>query len=793
MSDQRPVARAVGSWLFRAPRIALLAIALATAAFATQLPHLRLDSSFADLLPAGHPSIELHNRIRDTFGGANVILVALDFGAGTLLSAEGLARLERLTRGVDAITGVNHDLLRSLTHRNVRKTFVTPDGTIVSQPYYNARAPDLDTAALAALRADIQADPEVFGVLVSADFSMALVQAQLHESGYDLRTTFAELEALRDAETAPGVSIHAVGPAVLAGWTLRYLPEAGRVALFTLGIMLVLLIGHFYHPVGVCLPLLAALVSAVWGLGFVGWLGGAIDPLTLVVPFLVSARALSHAVQMIERFREERAQLGDSKRAARAAFEDLMTPGLLAIVGDAAGIWLISLSDIPLNDKLAGYGSFWALSIAVSGLVLVPLLLAYVPAPGGGRIATLLRRALPVWSAWLTGPRLAPRLVVGCGLLAGLGAALSAGLEVGETEPGSSLLDLDHDYNRSAGAIASRFAGTTPLYVVARTDEDGGVRRLEVLEALEDLSETMRRDPAVVAGFDLPTLVRLLHRYTRNDDPRYAQLPVRSEDTGRLIYSYIFTAAVPDVLRPLVDSPQRETNVSFLATDHRAATVRRLVERARAWSRSPAADVEGLEIDLAGGVVGVTAAINDEIRTSTARILPAVLGFVFLSVWIFYRSVHAACLMLLTMLLATVLTHGYMRVVGISMNLNTVAVVGVGIGIGIDYAIYLMDRIRQEMGQGAADLGAAVRQALCTTGLAIAFTAATLVCGVAAWVFGSTLRFQADAAQLLIAMMVFNMLAALLFVPAWIVVMRPRFLTRPAPRERPRVSLEDRR
>ncbi len=771
----------IAHWLFRYPRFALLAIAVLTALFAAQIPKLTLHSSFADLLPAGHPSIELHNRIRDTFGGANVILVAVEYEGGTVLSPEGLARLARITRRVDQIPGVNHDLLRSLTHRNVRKIYVTPDGTIVTERYYNPRAPAPDAAALEALRRDIEADPEVYGVLVSPDFSMALIRAQLNESGLDVRETFGALQRLREEESGPGIAIHAVGPTVLAGWVIRYVPEAGRVLLWTLGILLLLLIGHFHHPVGVFLPLLAASVSAVWGLGYVGLRGGAIDPLTLVVPFLVSARALSHAVQMLERFREERASLGDSKRAARAAFEDLLTPGLLAIVGDAAGIWLISLSDIPLNDKLAGYGSFWALSIAVSGLVLVPLLLAYSPAPRGGRIADLLRGALPVWSRWLTTPHVARRLLGACAALFGAGLWLSAGLPVGETEPGSSLLYGDHDYNRSAAAIAERFAGTAPLYIIARTEEDGGVRRLEVLEALESLSQEMLEDPAVVVGYDLPRLVRALHRYTRNDDPRYAQLPERAEDTGRLIYSYIFTAAVPDVLRPLVDSPQRETNVSFLATDYRAQTVERLVERARAWARSPAAAVEGLEIELAGGLVGVTGAINEEIRTSSGRIFPAVLGFVFVSVLLFYRSLHAACLMLMTMVLATVLTHGYMRVVGISMNLNTVAVVGVGIGIGIDYAIYLMDRIRQEMEPPGADLSAAVRQALRTTGLAIAFTAATLVCGVAAWVSGSTLRFQADAAQLLIAMMIFNMLAALLFVPAWVVFAKPRFLTKPAP------------
>ena len=120
----------IAHWLFRYPRFALLAIAVLTALFAAQIPKLTLHSSFADLLPAGHPSIELHNRIRDTFGGANVILVAVEYEGGTVLSPEGLARLARITRRVDQIPGVNHDLLRSLTHRNVRKIYVTPDGTI---------------------------------------------------------------------------------------------------------------------------------------------------------------------------------------------------------------------------------------------------------------------------------------------------------------------------------------------------------------------------------------------------------------------------------------------------------------------------------------------------------------------------------------------------------------------------------------------------------------------------------------------------------------------------------------
>ena len=778
MSDlaRRSWSERAGALLFRFPKLALMAIAASTLFFAAQLPKLSLHSSFADLLPAHHPYIELHNRIRESFGGANVILVALEVQDGSVLTPEGLARLHRLTQRIDGVPGVNHNLLRSLTHRLVRDTRVTADGNLVSRPYYNPRAPDVDAEALADLRRQIEADPAVFGVLVSRDFTTALVQAQLNESGLDVPETFAALQQIRAEEAGPGVAIHAVGPSVLAGWAFLYLPEAGRVALWTLVIMVLLLAGHFHHPVGVIIPLLAALTSAIWGLGYVGLRGEAIDPLTLVVPFLVSARALSHAVQMLERFREEWPRHGNSRDAARVAFESLLTPGLLAIVGDAAGIWLISLSDIPLNDRLAGYGSFWALSISVSGLLLVPLLLAYVKPPRGGRIAAMLHWSVPRWSAYVTRLRNARLLLAGCAGLFAVSLWLSLGLPIGETQPGSSLLYDDHDYNRSAAVIAEKFDGTAPLYLVARTTEEGGIRRLEVLEALEALSDEMSEDPAIVAGYGLPQLVRTLHRFNRNGDPRYAQLPETTHDTGGLIYSFLLTAAIPDALGNLLDSRHRETNLVFLADNYRDETVQRLVQRAEAWADTPAAQVDGLELQLAGGVVGVTAAINQELRASNWRILPAVLGFVFVSVLLFYRSVHAACLMLMTMLLATVLTHAYLRVAGIAVNLNTVPVVGVGIGIGIDYAIYLMDRIRWEVQHEGRELAAAVRTALGTTGLAITFTATTLVCGIAAWVFASTLRFQADAAKLLVAMMIFNLLAALLFVPAWVVVMKPRFL-----------------
>jgi predicted RND superfamily exporter protein len=112
-----------------------------------------------------------------------------------------------------------------------------------------------------------------------------------------------------------------------------------------------------------------------------------------------------------------------------------------------------------------------------------------------------------------------------------------------------------------------------------------------------------------------------------------------------------------------------------------------------------------------------------------------------------------------------------MAVRGVGLNINTLPVQAVGVGIGVDYAIYIVDRIRQEVAS-SGNLDEAIRTAVKTTGMAVTFTGTTVVGGIGFWVF-SNLRFQAEMAQLLIVLMVINMFAAVTLVPALYSILRP--------------------
>jgi len=752
-----------GNLLFDHRRSVLAVVALITAGFAWHIPAVRMLSDFADLLPQEHPYIRLHNSIRDTFGGANIVTLAVEVEEGTVFTNDTLARIHRITEGVDQLTSINHNLVTSLTHRNTRRIALTPDGTIRSTPYFDPQRGEYGADDLARMQRDVVASPRVFGLLVSPDLKAALIKGTLNEGALDYGRIFTELQALRAREAAPGVKIHATGHPVLVGWVDSYSVQILQIFFYTVFIVLGILVVYTRRLYGILLPLLGMVLTSIWGVGFMGALGYNLDPLMLVVPFLISARAMSHGIQKVERYFLELARADDREVAARNTFNALFRPGALAIVADAAALFLIGLGSVPINDKMAVYASFWAVCMVVTVLVTLPMLLAILPKPRDVAIRhTVVRKVFPKL-ALVVGTRGRSLGVLWVSLVIVLGAAwLSSRVQIGEPEPGSPLLYRDHDFNLSSQAINARFPGSEELFIVARTEEKGGLKRPEVIKALQDFQDHM---------------LLQVNQMTRNDDPRWAVVPNLASDVGGLMFMYMMSAPVPGALLEYLDTDEQVANMVFYYKDHTGETIRRAIHMVKEWRDTVGARVPGLAIELAGGPVGVTAAINEEAFQTNLVVVPAVLALIFIFTLWFYGSVHAGVMMLVSMGFATTLTYACMGLLDMGLNVNTVPMIAVGIGLGVDYAIYMMDRIREEM-HVASGLQDAVTRAVGTTGVAIAFTATTLIGGIIMWVFMSELRFQADAARLLIIMLVLNAFSAMFLVPAWVDIFRPRFIMR---------------
>jgi uncharacterized protein len=764
------------TWVFAHPGAVLIAIFGVTLLLASHVPKLHIYTDFNDLLPQKHPYIQTYNRIKENFGGANQIVMVIAVDDGDIFNDATLTLINEATQGFDNLPSINHNSVSSLTHRTVRKVYVRADGGFGSDAYYDPQNPPHTPAQLAQLRRDVMANPQVYGLLVSPNLKAALVRGQLNDGSIDYPATFNALKELRKSVTAPGHQAYITGNPVLTGYVYTYFDQIIGIMCWTLVLLALLLIFYFRRLYGIALPLLGISLSTLWGLGFMAWIGFNLEPLSMPIPFLIAARAMSHGVQLVARYYEELALTHDSKRAARNALDALFRPGSLAIIVDALCIFVMVLGAAPFNHKLGIAAGFWAFSVIFTVHFMIPLALTLLSQPKDMANKNQAMRGLlgRFWAATGGKPAGAAIILGTAAALVVAGAPLAMKVRIGDAEPGSPILGRDHDYNRSTAAINRLFPGSEELHIIARSTDEGGIKQPERLHAIEQFEQSMLSDPALGAVKAIPAVVRQVNRLTHNDDPRWAQIPDNAAEIGGLMFAYMAASPIPGALNEFVNPSVTEADMVFFYKDHKADTINRAIALAKKAAFN-ASDVKGLSFEPGGGTVGVTAAANEALHHDHLLMVPLVMLVAFLLVTSYYQSFHAGWLMVLPMLFATAMTYAFMGIKQIAISVNTVPVIMVGVGVGIDYAVYFMDRIREEMAK-LRDIRQAAINAVSTTGYAVSFTACTLIAGVVLWVFMSDLRFQSDAAVLLSFMLVVNAIAAMLIVPAWCAVFRPRFV-----------------
>jgi len=121
--------------------------------------------------------------------------------------------------------------------------------------------------------------------------------------------------------------------------------------------------------------------------------------------------------------------------------------------------------------------------------------------------------------------------------------------------------------------------------------------------------------------------------------------------------------------------------------------------------------------------------------------------------------------------LTSILCEALMVLLGIGVKVATLPVIALGVGIGVDYALYLLS-VQLAQQRAGASLTEAYRKAIQFTGKVVALVGVTLAAGVITWTF-SPIKFQADMGVLLTFMFVWNMLGALVLIPALSYVLLP--------------------
>jgi predicted RND superfamily exporter protein len=750
----------------------LLGFVVLTALFGVvALRGLHIDTRFTKQLPLKHEYMQTYLQHQEEFGGANRVLLALVARDGNMFSAEFLQALKLATDEVFFIPGVDRARVQSLWTPNTRYTEVVEGGIQAGDVIRSGFQPT--PAGLAQLRDNIR-KAGIVGRLVANDFSGAIVSAQLLEQDpetgrpVDLIKIGDALEKVRarieGGDAAAGIVRGHIRVAIIgfAKVVSDISQGALSVAIFAVATVLLTLLAVWCYTASLriaLVPVVCSIIAVIWQLGLLVLLGYGVDPLGILVPFIIFAIGVSHGVQKISAVGDAALDGADGNEAARRTFRLLFVPAIVALLADLVGFVTILAIPVEVIREMAITASLGVGVVILTDLLLLPILVSFAHFDPGyaDRVRRRQALAIPAWrvlSAVATRP-VAAGLLGAAAVLAVAGFLKGRETPIGDASAGVPELRANSRYNQDTDLITGKFSiGTDIINVIVEAPPNGCVN-YELMRLIDEFTWRMANVPGVRSVLSLPGVSKVISAGWSEGSLKWRNLP---RNTQALVQAQGYI----DTSTGLLNKDCSVMPVMLFLADHRADTIGRVVAATKEFrAANPSSEVR---FRLATGNVGVMAAQNEEVRAKEIPILIYLFVAIAVMCLLTFRSLVGTVLVMLPLALVSILAYAVMALVGIGLKVTTLPMVALGAGIGVDYGIYLFSRMQGFLRQGCS-VHDSYQQTLRVTGASIVFTGATLAIGVASWVF-SPLKFQADVGLMLTFMFVVNMLAAMLLLPA---------------------------
>jgi predicted RND superfamily exporter protein len=752
------------NWVFGYRWVVLALFAAVSVVLGYQALQLRVDAGFEKLLPLSHPYMKTFVQYRAEFGAADRVLIAVRVKQGDIFTPEYFKTLKAVTDEVFFLPGVDRASVRSIFTPNVRFIEIVEGGFAggdVVPAEFQPTPEDIEIVRQNILKAGI------VGRLVANDFTAAMVSANLVEidpatgQRLDYLKVAAELEEKLIARYAKdNIDIHIIGFAKAIGDIAN--GAAGVLTFFAVSFLVTVgLVYLFTHSIVVTLvALFASLLAVTWTLGMLTVIGYGLDPLAILVPFLIFAIGVSHNVQMVGWIGDELAKTGDLMHSCRLAFRNLVVPGGVALITDAIGFIVIMFIEIRIIREFAVTASLGVLAVLFTNLILHPVMMSFVPLGQAyrQRVDRSNRRREPIWRALAVFAR--PKVAIGTvalsAVLLAFGLVQAPKVAIGDLEAGLPELRADAPYNVDAGVITEKFSlSVDVIAVMIETIPDGCISH-DVMTEIDRFQWHMVNVPGVHSALSMPQVAKIISAGWNEGSPKWRVLPRESIN--------LVQAVTPiETATGLLNRDCSVMPVYIFTEDHKAATIERIVQEIEDYATLHG--TEHLNFRLATGIVGVMAATNEVIGDAQFKMLFYVYLATILLCLASFRSWRATFCIIAPLELVSVLNYSLMNYLDIGLKVSTLPVAALGVGIGVDYGIYIFSRFETLLRQGLSTRDAYI-ETLRVTGNSVLVTGLTMSAGVFTWVF-SALKFQADMGLLLSFMIFANMLGALFLCPSF--------------------------
>lgn len=749
--------------------VMLLCLAL-TVILGFQLRLLHVNASFEKMIPQSHEYVRnyLENR-NELRGMGNTVRVVIENTQGDIYNRDYLTALAKANDKLFLSPVVDRAWMKSLFSPAVRWSEVTEtgfDGGPLMPNSYDGSAASIDE-----LKLNVERAGQV-GNLVSMDQRSSMIVIPLLErdangNPLDYAALSKLLEEVRsEIQKDPRYRVHVIGFAKLVGDLIEGLEKV--MTFFALAAVTAAIIIFLYTRDirSTALVMVCSIVAVVWQLGIVSSIGMEIDPFSILVPFLVFAIGVSHGAQKMNGVMQDIGRGMHKWVAARFTFRRLFLAGLTALLADAVGFAVLMIIDIPVIRELALSASIGVAILILTNLILLPVLLSYVgvsPAAARRSLSEPTEGDLPgemrgIWGLLtrFTERNYAVAAIGVAVVLAGLAFVKSLDVKIGDLDPGAPELRADSRYNLDNAFITEKYGISSDVFAVMVKTPMDGCRSFETMIEMDRLGAELGRVPGVQQTTSLVDTLRQFTMGAYEGNPKWLTVswdPLVLKDRINLAQNW--------------NSEMLNNDCSFMPVlaylqDHKAETLKSVTKVAKDFADKYS--VPERQYLLAAGNAGIEAATNSVVEKANREMLLWVYAAVALLCAITFRNWRAVVVAVLPLMLTSVMAEALMAMLGIGIKVATLPVVALGVGIGVDYALYLLS-VQLSLQRKGYSLRESYRLALGLTGKMVALVGVTLAAGVITWA-ASPIKFQADMGIMLTFMFLWNMIGALILIPA---------------------------
>ena len=751
------------SFIFSRRKSLLFIFVVLTITLGFSSSNIKTGADFLKTVPVNHDYMKVFSEYKKSFGGANKIIVAITPANDSIYTNKSLNILKEITEDVFFIDGIERSSVTSLFTPNVRFVEVVEEGfragNIISADFSGAES------QIIKIRENVLKS-NWNGRIVARNGSSALVVATILDQDQkgntvDVFKIAKSLENIRKKYETDELKVHIIGYSKAVGDIAD--GASGVIIFFGYAFLLImiLLVIYFKSFLLTLYTLICSLVPVVWLLGLMPILGLSLDPMSILIPFLIFSIAISHAVQMVNAWKNEGLSGNCRLESSRLAFKSLFIPGTTALLANAIGFGVIAVVEIDIVRELVITATLGVLLMIVSNKFLLSILLSYFPensklykSLGNGELAD------KFWS------KVQKILIFRNSIFILILFAITSffcffyaqKIQIGDLGIGVPELRGDSRYNKDVLAITNSFdiAVDSLKVIVELNGNDSPCLNKEVMESIDEFEFVMRQNENVIAVQGMAGLVRKINQSYSENNVRWRVVP---ETSIQIAQGVGYATRLGNAY---MNAGCTALPITIFLRDHQSMTINSVVDDVKKYAKTNNTNL--INYKLAMGNAGVMAATNEVIATSEILVNFALFVAVSILCLVVFNSFSITLSIVLPLLLVTMACNALMVFLTIGIKVNTLPVIALGVGVGVDYGIYLFERISHGIKLHDQSLSDAYLVSLKQRGSASIFTALIMSIGVLSWVW-SDLKFQQDMGLLLGFMLFFNMIGAIIFVP----------------------------